>query len=210
MQLLDQLPTSPYLYRYSKATSMKLSALILLLLWTCSPLSAQEGLDSAQVARLAAWQLEWVAPDTTYRWLKPARDPYYATDFSLYIRKEGLEIRYLVEAVDTTQDLSAFPHLRAGQLAVNLADNSEDSHISGHQLHADSIRIHYRADWAQQFTFRPKAAFSEYRHCQMIALFRAGVARAFIFLLFDDAPISLPERKKTLRFVPLAEELVPE
>jgi hypothetical protein len=163
-------------------------------------LLAQEALDSAQVARLASWQLEWLAPDTTYRWLKPARDPYYATDFSLYIRQEGLEIRYLVEAVDTTTDLSAFPHLRAGQLAVHLADNSEDSHISGHQFHPDSVRLHYRADWAQQFTFRPKTTFSERTHCQMIALFREGVARAFIFLLFDEAPITLPERKKTLRF----------
>ena len=178
---------------------MKATFYLLLLLGSTN-LWAQDNLDTAAQARLAAFQLEWIAPAADFKWLKPARAPYYATDFGLYMRKEGLEIRYLIEPVDTSNYLSSLPQLRAGQLAVHLADNSEEGHISGHEIHPDSIALHYRADWAQQFTFRPKLAFSEYQHCQMIALYRAGVARAFILLLFDDPPITLPEHKRSLRF----------
>jgi hypothetical protein len=163
--------------------------------------TAQEILPLDQRLRLAQYELEWWPPTAAYRLLKPPVNNFYPCDFYVQIRKEGLQIRYLmVPVMDVDDERSDIPQIQAATLAMHLADNEEDSYISSHQLDPGLLDSVYQADWGEQFFFHPKPGFSSAKNCQMLALFREGVAMGYIFLLFDEAPLTLPEQAQTLRF----------
>jgi len=164
--------------------------------------AAQEGLPLAQRLRLAQYELEWWPPTAAaYRFVKPAVNSFQPVDFAVQIRKEDLQIRYLlVPVVDVDDERSDIPQIQAATLAMHLADNEEDSYISTHQLDPGLLDSVYHADWGETYFFHPKPGFSTAKNCQLLAIFREGVAMAYIMLLFDEAPLTLPEHTRTLRF----------
>ncbi|MEO0877340.1 MAG: hypothetical protein AAFY48_22305, partial [Bacteroidota bacterium] len=89
---------------------------------------------------------------------------------------------------------------RAARMAMHLAGNDEDSYIAAHEIETEELETIYQADWGQLFYFPPKGIFSEAKNCQMLALYREDVALCFVFLLFEEAPPSLPELSQLLRF----------
>ncbi len=121
-------------------------------------------------------------------------------DFAVNLRKEKLEIRYFFVSIDPESDQAIVPHLSVPRMAMHLASNEEDSYLAAHEIAPALLDTIYHADWGQTFFFKPKPVFSTFENCQMIAFYREGVGLCYTFLLFDDAPVTLPERAKMMRF----------
>jgi hypothetical protein len=181
-----------------------ITTVLLLAMLLVSPLAwSQEVLPLAHQLRLANYQLEWVMPaDAHYRFQRYPIQAYQDYDFSLEVRKKKLQIRYLLQPADQEEDRNPIPHLRAGAMAMHLASNEDDSYVAAHQLDSALVDSVYQADWAQTFFFQPKDAFSLAPHCQMTVIYREGVALAYIFLLFEEAPADLASYAESLHFRP--------
>lgn len=174
------------------------------------PLTAQITPDSTFARQLAEMGLEIIQPlESDYRNLGAAENDYLTCPLVVRSRREKLEIRYAVRPVADMGYLADAPHIAAGNLAVNLASNDEDTFLAVHSLPAASVRDNYGADWLKLYTFPPKRGFSERETCQMVALFREGVGMAYVFLLFDKAPELLDARTNALRFVDPPAEIPP-
>ncbi|MEM1214303.1 MAG: hypothetical protein AAGJ82_01365 [Bacteroidota bacterium] len=175
----------------------------LYLLFVCSltppQLCAQEAdLPDELKAFLANNELVWHAPSVDFRLHRKRLQAQQATDFRLSIRKQNVDVLYYF--YPTATDTFFVPHVHTATTIVQLASNEEDSYIAAHGVDPAVVDTVYHADWAQTFFFSPKNALSEYKDGQMTAVYRDGVGMAFVFLLFDDAPLYLEELAQTLRF----------
>ena len=161
---------------------------------------AQDGLGLDHQLLLERNALEWTAPEGPYRVIKNPTNRFQEYDFGIYLRKQKVEVRYHVVPANPESDRELIPHLRAARMAMHLAGNDEDSYIAAHEMEPEELETIYQADWGQLFYFPPKRIFSEAKNCQMLALYREDVALCFVFLLFEEAPPSLPELSQLLRF----------
>lgn len=174
----------------------------LLLLLTIS-VHAQHALPLEHQLRLAHYELSWEMPEEiAYKFIRYPSKTYQNFDFSLQTRKPQLQVRYLLVPAEQDEDKNLIPHLRAGAMAMHLASNEEDSYVAAHQLDPALVDSVYQADWAQTFFFKPKDAFSLAEHCQMTAIYREGVALAYVFLLFEEVPKNIATYTESLRFLP--------
>lgn len=163
-------------------------------------LTGQEKLPLEYQLQLAQQGLEWISPEVPFRVQKYLETNYQTYDFALRLPKEKLEVRYLFVPVDEESDEALIPHLRAPRMAMHLASNEEDSYLAAHEVDPLLLDSVYQADWGETFFFRPKQGFSTAENCQMLAIYREGIGLCYVFLLFDDPPVTLPERAKMLRF----------
>lgn len=169
------------------------------LLLSTTIIFTQEGLPLEYQLRFAQNELEWSEPEVPYRWQKHTNTTFQAYDFAISIRKEKLKIRYLfVPDDDSHADL--IPHLRVPRMAMHLASNDDGSYMSAHAIEPSLLDSVYHADWGQVFFFRPKPLFSSAKDCQMLAFYREGIGLFYVFMLFDEPPMTLPERAKLVRF----------
>lgn len=196
----EQRPYSVYL----SIPTVKNLSLFLVLFISTTLTYGQEGLPLDQQLLLTRYDMEWAAPASPYRVNKRPYNAFQEYDFGLYLRKEKMEIRYLFVPYEQESKREIIPHLRAPRMAMHLASNDEDSHIAAHEIDPAVLDSVYQADWGQVFYFPPKDGFSAAKDCQMLALYREDVGMCFIFLLFEEAPASLPDLAQLLRFRPRA------
>jgi hypothetical protein len=152
--------------------------------------------------RLAQKELEWIPQDEPFKIQKNPNPAFQEYDFGINLRKEKLEIRYLFVPIDPESDQALIPHLSVPNMAMHLASNDDDSYLAAHEIAPALLDTIYHADWGQTFFFKPKPIFSTFENCQMIAFYREGLGLCYVFLLFDDPPLTLPERAKMMRFRP--------
>ncbi len=177
-------------------------ALVLLLGLGSLPLSAQPELPTDFQSRLDQYQLQFLfAADSDYRPYRYQLNDYQPCDFAMRSRRERLQIRYLIEPLDTNSFMSHLPQMLASRMVTHLAKNEEESVISMHELSEEQTLDEFHADWARIFYFPPKTNFSDYEHCRMLALYKEGVAMAYVFFLFDKPPVQLDQRLLTLQFL---------
>lgn len=181
---------------------MKRTFLLAIALVAAILCQAQDGLGLDNQLLLERNELEWLAPAEPYRVIKNPSNSFQDYDFGIYLRKQKVEVRYLIIPAEADSDRELIPHLRAGRMAMHIAGNDEDSYISAHEMEFDLVDSVYQADWGQVFFFPPKGIFSDAKDCQMLALYREGVALCFVFLLFEEAPPTLPKLAQLLRFKP--------
>lgn len=165
-------------------------------------LVAQEKLPLEYELQLAQQGLEWVAPEMPFRVQRYPEVSYQSCDFALRLPKEKLEIRYLFVPANEESDEALIPHLRAPRMAMHLASNEEDSYLTAHEVDPLLLDTLYQADWGETFFFRPKPMFSTAKNCQMLAIHLEGRGLCYVFMLFNDPPVTLPERAKMMRFRP--------
>lgn len=173
---------------------------LLCLLWLYTgPAGAQIDLDPDFQEKLEVAGLEFIEPlEARYRDIRVVRNDFLTYDFAIRSRREGLEIRYYVQAAgEAPIDV---PHVDAVRLLTHLASNDERFVMSGLDVNETDLREQFNADWGKVFFFTPKEAFSPRRQCKMLALFREGFGSAFVFFLFDEAGPELDHRFYALRF----------
>lgn len=140
--------------------------------------------------------VDYLAPaDAGYSPIRIAKNSFQRHNFAVYSREEQLEIRFLIEPLRDSQEVS--PHLRAMTLVTHLATNDEGAAIAVHSLPPAP----YHADWSKAFYFQPKPLFSHRKHCKIIALYKEGRGMAFVFYLFDEANEAVDEREMILQFL---------
>jgi hypothetical protein len=178
---------------------------IVILLFACifhfNSLHAQIATEDIVLLKLAEMQLQWLAPtDAGFKMLSTKKHSFQATDWAIRSRKEGLEIRYLLdpEVLPTTY-LS--PKVHATRLALHLATNNEDYVIAEHDIDENSLTNQYHADWGRRYFFKPKDLFSHKANAEIIALYKEGKGLAYIIFLFDTPPPSLEYHQFGLQFM---------
>lgn len=124
---------------------------------------------------------------------------YLADHLVLYSKDEKLEMRFHLRPERPNDPLAGMPHLRIHTLAANLGSNDEDAVTTVHSFGEEELAA-VNADWARMYTFRPKRSYSDYRHAQLVALYREGRGLAYTILLFDKTPPSIEDRQLALRF----------
>ena len=161
---------------------------------------AQNGLGLDHQLLLDRSELQWSAPEGPYRVIKNPSNNFQEYDFGIYLRKQKVEVRYLIVPATPDSERELIPHVRAARMAMHVAGNDEDSYIAAHEIEVELLNAVYQADWGQLFYFPPKRIFSDAKNCQMLALYREGVALCFVFLLFEEATPNLPALSRLLRF----------
>lgn len=141
----------------------------------------------AFLQKLNAAQLDLVMPlDRGYEALEPPENAYHTCDFGMYSRREKMEIRYAITLFDEDQPQTTVPHVLAQRAATSVASNHPDHLMSIFRLSASALKEDFNADWGKAFIFRPKPDFSTKAYCQLLVLYKEGVATSFIYFLFDD------------------------
>lgn len=175
--------------------------LIIILLKTCLVFGYSQNVSTFE-EKLKLTQLEWLEPlEAAYKIIDPKENDYQNYDYAVYFRKEKLEIRYVIvphNASDITADL---PNIKAGRLMLNLSSNMEEFTGSAFSYTDEAAKEDFNADWANEYLFKPKKAFSSYPNCRMLTIHKKGVGTAHIFLLFDKIPEMLDARTISLRFL---------
>lgn len=178
---------------------MKLPLLLICLLSTALA-TCQLTLPPEFEQLLDALDIRFTAPlDSDYREGMLHDNDYLDHLFAMRSRREGLELRFYVQAERADDRYYQLPHLAATTLAMNLGSNDEDAVTAVHSFDEEELEL-YGADWARMYTFRPKRSYSTSKQAQLIALYRAGRGLAYTILLFDDAPDDLAGRQLSLRF----------
>ncbi|GJM36010.1 MAG: hypothetical protein DHS20C18_50110 [Saprospiraceae bacterium] len=179
---------------------------LLLLLLACTggvALEAQNDLPTDFQSRLDQAGLSFIYPaDAGYKQRKNGDSPYLDSHYTIRSRKEKMEIRYHVLPYDEHDPTADLPHIKASRLLIHLASNDATKLLTGHNLSSQSLKEDYQADWGKVFYFQPKASFSTYQHCQMLALFREGKGMAYVFFLFNQPQPTIEYRMQALEFVP--------
>lgn len=85
-------------------------------------------------------------------------------------------------------------------MVVSLATNDEDYLIAGREVAPELLSGFFNADWGMQYFFHPKAGFSDWNHCELLALHKDGQGTAFVLFLFDEASRELGNRFYAFRF----------
>jgi hypothetical protein len=175
---------------------------LILFLFFVTPTKGQEQLPLEYQLQIAQQGLDWFSPEVPYKVLRNPSMVFQEYDFAVNLRKEKLEIRYLFVPVEPDSDQALIPHLSASRMAMHLASNAEDSYLVAHEVDSAVMDTVYHADWVQIYFFKPKQVFSASENCQMLAFYREGLGLCYAFLLFDDPPVTLPERMNLMRFRP--------
>ncbi len=174
---------------------------LLLCLYFSLPLCGQITLSPEFSTQLDQNRLQFLfASDTDYKAYRNSLNDYLPCDFAVRSRRERLQIRYLVEPLDSTHHLSFQPDVLAGRMLTHLAQNNQAASMTMHQLSEEEARQDFGADWASIYFFPPKREFSDYQHCRMLVLYREGQAMAYVFYLFNKPPLELNDRLHTLQF----------
>ena len=193
--------TGTYYQKLSTMTRRILLSTIFAFLCSIS-VSTQIHYTTAFQAKLQAAQLELLAPiaaGSTVR--SPIRNSVQNYDHSIYSRKEKLEIRYLIIPYQENDPLADLPHVKSNQLMVNLSSNTEEFTGSAFSYTPEAAKSDFNADWASEFYFRTKKAFSNKENCKMLTIYREGWGIAHVFFLFDKIPPLLDARTISLRFL---------
>jgi hypothetical protein len=171
-------------------------------LFSVSFLSAQIDLSFPFEKRLEAAGLTFVTPlDAAYKDIPVRGDDRINYHFSIFSKKEKMEIRYIVDPYKATDMTADLPHIKATQLVMHLAKNDEEAApITGFRLSDAFVDQNYNADWGREFFFQPKASVSFRQHCKLIAIYKEGKGTAFLLFFFDDAPDTLDSRSIALQF----------
>ncbi|MCB0570105.1 MAG: hypothetical protein KDC66_10095 [Phaeodactylibacter sp.] len=174
---------------------------LLFFFFLTTQLTAQVKLTPHFEALLGQAGLEFITPvEARYRPARTARAPFQQYDFAMRSRLEKLEVRYIVKPYDATSPLDELPQLSAFRLVTHLATNEEDYVISERELSPDVLAQDFNADWGRQYFFHPKPHFADARHCELLALHKAGRGTAFVLFLFDEPSRELGNRFYALRF----------
>lgn len=165
------------------------------------PLIAQPELPGGFTRLARETSIELILPaDAGYKAFELKPDEFQPCQAALFSRREKLELRYLLEPFDSTRADLSLPGVYTGRLLLHLASNEEDAVIAGHILDDTTLQT-FNADWGKLFFFRPKAAFSPRKHCQLLALAKDGKGIALVFFLTDNADnVALEKRFQALRF----------
>lgn len=152
--------------------------------------------------KLKRTQLEWLEPlEAAYKIVRPKENVFQNYDQAIYSRKERLEIRYLILPYESSDPTADLPHIKAGRLMLNLSSNMEEFTGSAFSYTDLAAKKDFNADWANEYLFKPKKAFSDYPNCRMLSIHKKGVGTAHVFLLFDEIPEMLDARTISLRFL---------
>ena len=163
---------------------MKLANVIFICVLLISTLNAQSFQDDIALD-LSDIQAQIFTPvERSAYEIKKDHNEFFTTDFVIK-HDEKVEIR--VEYFDWKKDSLAItnPNIKNGIRLGQLIDNIDDSKISLHRLGTEDLNI-FGANWATQATFKPKPAFSDRKHCQLITLYKEETGLIFLYLLFDD------------------------
>ena len=176
-------------------------ALLLLWLGLCLSLPAQITLGEDFATQLDQHKLDFVfAQGTDYRPYRHCINEFMPTDFAMRSRSEHLQIRYLIEPLDSTHYLSYEPHLLASGMIMHLGKNEREAVVTMHELPDEQAQRDFGADWAAIYFFPPKKVFSDYAHCRMLVLYREAGTMAYVFYLFNEPSPALNDRLHTLHF----------
>lgn len=170
---------------------MKLRSLfsIILPLFFFSPSCsyAQLNLPLEFASELYRLKIDLIEPlEASYKPVRIAKNDYLNCSYVIWSKKEQLEIRYAIAPYNENKTTDLFPDLKSFTMASNLATNDESAVITKLSVEKDRLQNDFRADWGTIFHFRPKPAFSDKEHCQMLALYKDEQAYAYVFFLFDD------------------------
>jgi len=168
---------------------MRLSIYLLLILFFSAPvyLSAQIKFSEELSEELAATGLEIIQPlEARYKTIRLPKNRYLKCDYGIWSRKEKLEIRYAIQAVDPNSRAALVPHVKAFSMANHLATNNQEAVISKLSISPESLEEDFNADYGEVYIFQPKSGFSEKFYCQMLALYKEGKGMVYVFFLFDN------------------------
>lgn len=145
--------------------------------------------------------LSFVEPlEARYKDIRVSQNDYADYQFAIRSRKEKLEIRYLIYPHREEDPLSYAPHVRAMRLMISLATNQQESIMRGMDVSEVDLEEQFQADWGKVFFFTPKAGFTSWQQCKMLALHREGQGTAFVFFLFDKPSTALDYRFYALQY----------
>ncbi|HMQ49805.1 MAG TPA: hypothetical protein PKA00_20325 [Saprospiraceae bacterium] len=137
--------------------------------------------------------------ESSYRAVKALKNDYLDSDFIIRSKREGLEIRYVIQPL-SVGEADFWPHVEASRLLTHLASNEEDGVMVGHRIEENQLLQAFGADWAAYYYFEPKSAFGAYRHCRLLALYKEGQAMAYVVFLFNEPSRELEQRLLALQF----------
>lgn len=164
-------------------------------------LPAQVALTPRFEALLEQAGLEFITPlEARYKPARMDRDPFQHYDYAMRSRLEKMEVRYIVKPYEADDPLCEFPVISATRLVTHLATNEEDYVISEREIAPDILAKDFNADWGRQYFFHPKPHFADTRHCELLALHKAGRGTAFVLFLFNEPSRELGNRFYALRF----------
>ncbi len=180
--------------------SLLLSAMI------CLPSMAQPNLPRAFRQKLQRCGLELLWPtEARYRSIYVATTPIQYCDYAMRSAREGIEIRYAIYPWTADQPASQHPQLLAMRAAASVATNDQAYLITMRYLNEQELHT-FGADGGVVYHFKPKAAFTTYRHCRLLAIYNEGRGTALVFWLFDQPNNpALDLRYYALRFNPQPE-----
>ena len=158
-------------------------------------------LDSAFAYQLSNIGIDFVHPIGSDFRPRPNEDlRLLEIDQTLYSRQEKLEVRLAVISAEELGDMATMPHIAASRIIMDLGSNDEMAPpITVHSFGSEEME-YFNADWARQFTFRPKQGQAPYQLVQLTALFKEGCGMAYVLLLFNQPPETLDARQQLLRF----------
>lgn len=158
-------------------------------------------LNQAFAARLEAAGMTFVTPlEAAYKAIRVRKDQVEPYHFSIFSKREKMEIRYIVEPEKANDFLAHAPHVKATRLLTQLASNEEDFPMTALSMSDQFVKENYNADWGREFFFHPKEGVSFRTTCKLIALYKEGKGMAYIMLFFDEAPDNLDARSVALQF----------
>ncbi len=152
--------------------------------------------------QLNATSLEIIQPlEARYKRIRLPKNRYLRCDYGIWSKKEKLEIRYAIDPVGDNERLNMIPHVKAFSMVSHLASNDQEAIISKLSISPESLKNDFNADYGEVYVFKPKTAFSEKLHCQMLVLFKEGKGLVYVFFLFNDPNNSaLDYRFQAVRF----------
>lgn len=138
--------------------------------------------------------------DSDYKNTQVLKDAFQNYDFAIKSRKEKLEIRYFIEAIEEDQRPFFHPHLRFTRFLMHLAGNGENSILALHDVSESDLQNEFQADWGKVAFFQPKEGFRSAVHCKLLCLYKAGKGMVYVLFLFDKPSEGLDSRFYAIQF----------
>lgn len=141
--------------------------------------------------------------ETDYKTIKIDKKTveYQSYQLALRSKKEKLEIRYLIQPIDTSQQFYFPPNVNFMRTVTHLASNEEENLIAVHSMANKDLVEVFNADWGREVLFTPKKIFSDRSHCRMLMLHKDEIGDVFVFFLFDLPNEALDTRYYALQFM---------
>lgn len=176
----------------------------LILITCCSRIYAQKTLPSPSFDMLLEdAKIELFTPiDTDYKSINISKDynAFQHYDWAIRSRKEKLEIRYLIQPIDTTKAFYFPPNANFMRTLTHLASNSGEQVIAVHSVDEKDLKEVFHADWGKEVLFIPKENFATQTYCRMLMLHKEEVGDVFVFFLFNTPSEDLDNRYYALEF----------